>query len=121
MDYRKAFDLIDHSLLIMKLKGYSISASKGKDIAIKWYAKSQSITVNGDDRADIEDKLKSVASMAKTLSDAINSEEQTMDRSLENTLEALYTQIQTLKEELSSKMSSVTDILLVHSKELREL
>ena len=59
--------------------------------------------------------------MAKSLSDAINSEEQTMDRSLENTLEALNTQLQTLKEELSSKMSSVTGILLVHSKELREL
>ena len=25
MDYRKAFDLIDHSLLIMKIKGYSIN------------------------------------------------------------------------------------------------
>ena len=59
--------------------------------------------------------------MAKSLSDAINSEEQTMDRSLENTLEGLNTQLQTLKEELSSKMSSITDILLVHSKELREL
>ena len=95
--------------------------AKGKDISVKWYAKSQSIAVYGDDRADIEDKLKSVASMAKSLSDVINSEEQTIDRSLENTLEALNTQLQTLKEEFSSKMSSVTDILLVHSKELREL
>ena len=28
--------------------------TKGKDASIKWYAKSQNITVNGDDRADIE-------------------------------------------------------------------
>ena len=71
--------------------------AKGKDIAIKWYAKSQSIIVNGDDQADIVDKLKSVASMAKSLSDAINSEEQTMDRSLENTLEALIYSASDLK------------------------
>ena len=57
--------------------------AKGKDISVKWDAKSQSIAVYGDDRADIEDKLKSVASMAKSLSDVINSEEQTIDRSLE--------------------------------------
>ena len=42
---------------------------KGKDIAIKWYAKSQTISVNGDDRADVENRLKSVVSMAKSLSD----------------------------------------------------
>ena len=95
--------------------------TKGKDIAIKWYAKSKTISVNGDDRADVEDGLNSVASMAKSLFDVINSEEQTEDQSLETTLEALNNKLQTLKEEISSKMSSVTDILLVHSKELREL
>ena len=59
--------------------------------------------------------------MARSLSDVTNSEEQTEDRTLETTLEALHNKLQTLKEEIGSKMSSVTDILLVHSKELREL
>ncbi len=58
--------------------------------------------------------------MAKSLSDVKNSEEQTKDRLLETTLETLNNKLQTLEEGISSKMSSVTDILLVHSKELRE-
>ena len=40
--------------------------AKGKDIAIKWYAKSRTISVSGDGRADVEDRLNSVASMAKS-------------------------------------------------------
>ena len=95
--------------------------AKGKDVAIKWYAKSQTVSVSGDDRENVEDRLKSVASMAKSLSDVKNSEEQTKDRLLETTLETLNNKLQTLEEGISSKMSSVTDILLVHSKELREL
>ncbi|CAB4029170.1 Hypothetical predicted protein [Paramuricea clavata] len=59
--------------------------------------------------------------MAKSLSDVKNSEEQTKERLLETTLETLNNKLQTLEEGISSKMSSVTDILLVHSKELREL
>ena len=95
--------------------------AKEKDVAIKWYAKSQTVSVSGDDRENVEDRLKSVASMAKSLSDVKNSEEQTKDRLLETTLETLNNKLQTLEEGISSKMSSVTDILLVHSKELREL
>ena len=95
--------------------------AKEKDVAIKWYAKSQTVSVSGDYRENVEDRLKSVASMAKSLSDVKNSEEQTKDRLLETTLETLNNKLQTLEEGISSKMSSVTDILLVHSKELREL
>ena len=83
--------------------------ARGKDIAIIWYAKPETISVNGDDRVDVEDRLNSVASMAKSLSDVTNSEEQTEHRTLETTLEALNNKLQTLKEEISSKMSSVTD------------
>ena len=77
--------------------------SQRKDIAIKWYAKSQTISVNGDDRADVEDRLNSVASMAKSLSDVTNSEEEMEDRTLETTLGALNNKLQTLKEELVLK------------------
>ena len=41
-----------------------------KDIAIKWYAKSQTITVNRVNGEEIEGKLKSVALMMKSLADA---------------------------------------------------
>jgi chromosome segregation ATPase len=46
---------------------------------------------------------------------------ETDDRSLETALEILNGKLQTLREELSSKVASVTDILLAHSKELSEL
>ena len=92
-----------------------------KDIAIKWYAKSQTITVNGVNGAEIEGKLKSVASMTMSLADAKRFGSETDVRFLETTLEILNGKLQTLRDELSSKMASVTDILLAHSKELIEL
>jgi hypothetical protein len=74
-----------------------------KDIAIKWYAKSQTITVNGINGAEIEGKLKSVASMTKSLADAKRFGSETDVRSLETTLEILNGKLQTLRDELSSK------------------
>ena len=69
--------LMEHcSNLLKKYYDAKLFVAKGKDNAIKCYAKPQTISVNGDNRADVEDRLNSVASMAKSLSDVINSEQQ---------------------------------------------
>ena len=53
----------------------NLFVAKGKDVAIKWYAKSQNITVNGDDRADIEVSILH----GEYFINIINSEKQTKD------------------------------------------
>ncbi|CAB4012853.1 Hypothetical predicted protein [Paramuricea clavata] len=111
----------DQSLAPRTMAWRKPSDAEEKDTTIKWYAKSQTITVNGVNGAEIEGKLKSVASMTKSLADAKCFGSETDVQSLETTLEILNGKLQTLRDEVSSKMASVTDILLAHSKELSEL
>ena len=58
--------------LNLRERSWSSPGGDGKlyeagDVSIKWYANSQTITVYGENKAEVEEKLKSAASVSKDL------------------------------------------------------
>ena len=54
-----------------------LSVAEEKDIAVKWYARSQTITIVGKDRIEIEDRLNCIGAMTKSLPSDTKSPDET--------------------------------------------
>jgi phage terminase Nu1 subunit (DNA packaging protein) len=104
------------------------------DTSIRWYAKTQTITVSGKNKNEIEKKLKSLASISKKIADntkyheALNHPEAdanpaciVADDPLEIFKNFLNNKLQDLAKEFSANMSAVNSTLLEHSNRLEQL
>jgi phage terminase Nu1 subunit (DNA packaging protein) len=104
------------------------------DTSIRWYAKTQTITVSGKNKNEIEKKLKSLASISKKIVDntkcrgALGRPEAdanpaciVADDPLEILKNFLNNKLQDLAKEFSANMSAVNSTLLEHSNRLEQL
>lgn len=106
------------------------------DISIRWYANAQTITVSGENKDEIEEKLNSVASISMKLTKISNNTEGldelshleadknlacVTDDPLETFKKSLNCKLQALTKEFTANMSAVNNTLLEHSNELKQL
>lgn len=114
---------------------------ESEGVSIRWYAKAKTITINGRDKDQIEEKLNSVASIAKRLAEAsnrnsdidravvnpsislakMNNKPDRNDESLEKYMQSLENRLQAISEESAADMSTVRNTLLKHSNELKQI
>ena len=101
------------------------------DVSIKWYANSQTITVYGENKAEVEEKLKSAASVSKDLLSniVVNTEvsevhshqpeaslaSSTVNDPLEEFKEFINAKLLALTKEFHANLSIVNKTLLGHS------
>ena len=104
------------------------------DVSIKWYANSQTITVYGENKAEVEEKLKSAASVSKDLLSniVVNTEvskvhshqpeaslaSSTVNDPLEEFKEFINAKLLALTKEFHANLSIVNKTLLEHSMKL---
>lgn len=93
---------------------------ESEDISIRWYAKSQTITVSGKDKDMIEEKLNTVASLSKRLAVANKYSVCVEDDPLDISVRSLNSQLQALTEKFTANLTAINCTLLEHSRELRE-
>ena len=108
------------------------------DVSIKWYANSQTITVYGENKAEVEEKLKSAASVSKDLlsNNVVNTEvsgvhshqpeaslafSSTVNDPVEEFKEFINGKLLALTKEFNANLTIVNKTLLEHSIKLNNL
>ena len=86
---------------------------ESKDVPIKWYEGSQTVTVSGESKTEIEEKLKTTARISKDLSrnDVINNEDsEARSHSPAKSMTDAYDPLETIKEFVNCKFLVITKL-----------